>query len=450
MVRAKRGGERALRRRADGRLRSLVDYARAHSPLLSDLYSHLPRTGWELADLPATSKRALMAEFDDWLTDLTLTRAQVAEFVADPANVAQPLGPAALVCTSSGTTGVPGLFVHDPLAAELYWSNPIVRGYGTWFGPRSFARFMRHGGREAQIIGTGTHFGGATWALRALRRNETTLKALTVVPAQLPISEIVDRLNAFDPAVLAGYSTSIQQLAAERRAGRLRVAPALVATSGEGITEVAAAVVATAFGCMVRQSYAASETLFMAHSCAHGWLHLSSDWYLLEPVQRDGSPTPAGVASHSVLVTNLANRLQPIIRYDLGDSVLMRPDLCECGSPLPAFRVTGRTGELLTFHNEAGRAVTISPMVLGTALDEVAGATRSQVVQESQTAVSIRFEVPGSGIDAPGRVAVGEQLRREVAARFAAAGLANVGIRIGGAPPAAATPGAKFRRVVAR
>ena len=42
---------------------------------------------------------------------------------------------------------------------------------------------------------------------------------------------------------------------------------------------------------------------------------------ILEPVDRDYRPTPPGELSHTVLLTNLANAVQPIIRYDLGDSV---------------------------------------------------------------------------------------------------------------------------------
>lgn len=445
MWRAQRGGHAALKQRAQVRLRALVEYARAHSPLLSDLYSGLPRRGWQLAEVPRTSKTQLMADFDLWLTDLTVKRAAVEEFIADPANVGRPLGPAAFVCTSSGTTGVPGLYVHDSRAADVYWVNPIVRGYGFWFGPQTLRHFMQHGGREAQVIGTGAHFGGAVWAQLAQQRNEVTRKALAVFPAQLPVAELVAGLNEFDPAVIAGYSTSIEQLAAERMAGRLHVEPTLVVTSGEGISEVGRQRVAGAFGCMVRQSYAASETLFMAHSCAHGWLHLSNDWYLLEPVASDGSPTPVGELSHTVLVTNLANRLQPIIRYDLGDAVLMRPDTCDCGSPLPAFRVAGRSGGLLTFTDAAGDRVAISPMVIGAALELVPSALRAQVVQETLTRVALHFEVVDGKAS---RGEVGDGLRQAVSDALCRNGLANVEVFVAATPAQHAAPSAKFKHVV--
>lgn len=85
----------------------------------------------------------------------------------------------------------------------------------------------------------------------------------------------------------------------------------------------------------------------MAVDCDHGWLHVNSDWVVLEPVDADHAPTPPGIASHTVLLTNLANRVQPLIRCDLGDSVLARPDPCPCGSPFPAIRVQGRRDDVL-------------------------------------------------------------------------------------------------------
>nr|BFE45663.1 hypothetical protein GCM10017547_35560 [Pseudarthrobacter oxydans] len=54
-----------------------------------------------------------------------------------------------------------------------------------------------------------------------------------------------------------------------------------------------------------------------------------------------------------MLLSNLANRIQPILRYDLGDSVTTRTDPCPCGDPTPAIHVQGRTAELLTFPGNA-------------------------------------------------------------------------------------------------
>ena len=59
------------------------------------------------------------------------------------------------------------------------------------------------------------------------------------------------------------------------------------------------------------QGYAASEVPGLAIGCNEGSFHVSTDWYLFEPVDERYQPVPAGTTSHTVLVTNLANLVSP-------------------------------------------------------------------------------------------------------------------------------------------
>ena len=80
----------------------------------------------------------------------------------------------------------------------------------------------------------------------------------------------------------------------------------------------------------------------MASECHLGRLHLNSDWLVLEPVDEHHRPVPPGAIGHTTLLTNLANRVQPLIRYDLGDRVRLLPTACACGSSRPLIEVEGR------------------------------------------------------------------------------------------------------------
>lgn len=60
----------------------------------------------------------------------------------------------------------------------------------------------------------------------------------------------------------------------------------------------------------------------------HGWQHVNTDWVTFEPVDSAFKRVPKREVSHTVLVSNLANRLQPVLRYDLDDSVVERTDPC--------------------------------------------------------------------------------------------------------------------------
>lgn len=182
----------------------------------------------------------------------------------------------------------------------------------------------------------------------------------------------MEALNHAAPAILTLYPSTALLLVEEQRAGRLRICPALIELSGESSSREEVAQLAAVFRAPVHQLYACSETMLVAADCSEGWLHVNDDWVVLEPVDADLRPTPAGEASHTVLLTNLANRVQPILRYDLGDSVLSKPGACGCGSPLPAIRVVGRHDDVLTFGHGA-RAVRVPPIALSALLRELGG-----------------------------------------------------------------------------
>ena len=207
----------------------------------------------------------------------------------------------------------------------------------------------------ANVTAVGGHFTTVGLASRgALRRR--TMKLFSVFA---PVPELVAELNRWRPSILSGYASVISLLGAEQEAGRLRIDPVLIATSAEGLTPAEAARVAGAFGAKHRSTYAAAECPFIGHSCELGWMHVNSDWVLLEPVDAERRPVPPGELSHGALLTNLANGVRPVIRYALDDSVLMRPDPCPCGSPLPAVQVEGRAADVLEL-GPPGAAVSVA------------------------------------------------------------------------------------------
>jgi phenylacetate-coenzyme A ligase PaaK-like adenylate-forming protein len=147
-----------------------------------------------------------------------------------------------------------------------------------------------------------------------------------------------------------------------------------------------------AFGCLVNQSYAASEAMPLALPCRYGRLHLNSGWFVLEPIDVDGRAVPPGTRSDSVLVTNLANCVQPVIRYQLGDSVVISDRGCACGSPLATISVEGRTDEILRVPRAGGGEAVLLPMAVATVVEETRGVRRYQVLQTAPNVLTIRLD----------------------------------------------------------
>lgn len=442
---AQREAEAGLAQRRAERYAALLAHARDASPFYRELYRGLPAGLVARSDLPPVGKPALMAAFDRWVTDPRITRAGVEAFMADPARIGAPFLGDYFVCTSAGTTGHPGVFVYDTQAVDVCRALTSVRITPAWVGFGGLRRMARRGFRWACVVGTGGHYAGAGWIELERRRSHWRSRAYRVFSVQQPLAELVAALNAFDPAMVTAYPSALALLAQEQAAGRLRLQPTLVEIGGESTTTEASAFAAAAFGCPVRNLYSASEFMMMAFGCAHGWLHVNSDWVILEPVEDDLRPTPPGQASHTVLLTNLANRVQPLIRYDLGDSIRLRPDGCPCGNPLPAIQVVGRRDDVLRFATADGRSVAIVPLAIGSVVDGAPGVRRSQIVQTAPTVLRVRLECEPGSDEATVWQAVAARLR----AFLATQGLEHVEVVRAAEPPQQKAPFGKFRHVIA-
>jgi phenylacetate-CoA ligase len=441
--RAQRQGETGLAARRERRLKKLLRYARTHSPFYQNLYRDLPDDA-ALSDLPPVNKRQLMAAFDDWVTDRRITRADVEAFVAVPEKFGTLYRDEYFACTSSGTTGYPGLFLHDQHALAVYRAIVKIRIDLAWLSLLDVLRLLTRGLRWATVVGTGGHFGGAGWVELERHSSPRKARAYRVLSAQRPLDELVAELNDFNPTILAAYPSALELLAGEQEAGRLHLRPILTEIMGESVLPESAARMAEALGCKIRNTYGASEIMFGAMSCDHDWLHVCSDWIILEPVNEQFQPTPPGEPSHTVLVTNLANRVQPLIRYDLGDSIVVRTDPCPCGSRLPAIRVSGRSDDVLQLRATDGHTVSVLPLAIGTVMEEAPGVRRSQLKQTGPASLELRLEAE-AGVDI-------EQLWREVrknlSAYLATLGLDNVEIvRVNEIPRQNERSG-KFRQVI--
>ena len=163
------------------------------------------------------------------------------------------------------------------------------------------------------------------------------------VPATLPIADTVDRLNALRPPALMGYPTKLAQLAREQLAGRLAIAPRSVTVTSEQLTAGDRATITAAFGVPVIDQFASTEGL-VGHSDPGGSvLTFATDMCIVELVDRENRSLASDAASARILVTNLHNLTQPLIRYELTDRLVRYP--CLPGSGYLRAEVEGRADE---------------------------------------------------------------------------------------------------------
>lgn len=372
------GPASAIAPRQRARLGALIEAARA-APYWRGRLADV-RTAADFEALAPVGKHELMRQFDATLTDRRVTQAALRRFVADPSCIGEPFAGNCIAWESSGSSGVPGLFVQDPAAMAVYDAlealrRPALNPWRRWLDPWGLAE------RFAFVGATGGHF-ASTVSLQRLRRLQPGLadRARGFDFLQ-PLPALVAQLEAFAPTVLATYPSAALLLADVARAGRLQLSLSELWTGGESLSAAMRAGIESGFGCPLANSYGASEFLAIASPCRHGVLHLNADWVMLEPVDAAGRPVPPGVCGERAWLTNLANHLQPLIRYELGDRVTLLAEPCACGSPLPAIEVQGRSDDVLSLHDTSGRAVRLLPLALTTVLEERGGVVDFQLVQ---------------------------------------------------------------------
>ena len=393
---AQRGTPEGIAQRQQTRLAALIEATLRGSRLYRALWPAGASAHTPLQALPPVERRQLMADFGGWVTDPQLELAALRAFTADPTRIGQPWLGRYMVWESSGTSGQPGVFVQDAQAMAVNDAlealrrspppKPLLTG---WLDPLGL------GERMAFIGAIDGHFASTVSVRRLCALNPWLARSTRSFSLLEPLPALVQALNAFAPTAIATYPTAAALLADEAARGALRIRPREIWTGGEYLAPAMRAHIARHLGGTVRNSYGASEFLAMAWECAHGQLHVNADWVVLEPVDEKFQPVPAGQPSASVLLTNLANHVQPLVRYDLGDQVTLPAGRCSCGSPLPVLQVQGRHDEPLVMAGRAGQSVTLLPLALSTVLEDHAGVFDFYLRQTDARTLELQLPLEG-------------------------------------------------------
>ena len=336
-----------IRRR---RLHDLVMYAKANSPYFAKVYAEVGED-FRLEDLPIINKDIMREHFDEWHTVSGITMQKVQEFIRDEANLGKLYLDKYTIVMTSGSTGKPAVILQDSSMQNLYGCMAAMRAmkfrfpivnicHDTGFGIDNES--IRHNKGKASILN----------------------KLVSVVDACQTESKIVEDVEKIRPKVIFGYTGVISLLANEAALGRLHIQPKFIFTSGEYMSEAMRQKIAEAFPTAeVHSIYGCTEGGSMAYECHYNHFHVNDDWIILEAVDENNKPVPLGQPSSKLLLTNLANGVHPLIRYELGDRVVLHQDDCPCGKHSIWIEVDGRSNADLEFQTAKG-TVMVPCMIL--------------------------------------------------------------------------------------
>ena len=340
------------------RLRALLRHAAARVPYYRELFGRAGfdagrvRSPADLRNLPFLTKAAI--------------RANTGQLKAEGAS-------SLIRYNTGGSSGEPLVFF---MGRERVSHDVAAKWRATrWWG-------VDIGDPEIVVWGSPIEL-GAQDNVRAIRDR---MMRTTLLPAfemsETRLDGFIAKIRAVRPAMLFGYPSALAHIARHaaakgRRMDDLGIRVAFVTSEylyddqRRRITEV--------FGCPVANGYGGRDAGFIAHECPAGGMHITAEDIVVEIVDADGNPQPAGVAGE-IVTTHLATGDFPFIRYRTGDVGTLDTRSCACGRGLPLIKeIQGRTTDFVVARD----GTVMHGLALVYVVRDVPGIRKFKIVQES-------------------------------------------------------------------
>jgi phenylacetate-CoA ligase len=360
----------------------LLNYVWRHSPFYQDFYSShgikekdLPAL--TVRDLPFLSKQLLMEHFDAAVTDSRLRKRELEQWIQDNPDPRQNFQKDFIVVHSSGSSGDVGIFVYDRRAVQM--ANFILASYLPQVQNSPSGKI-----KVAFYVASHGHFAAVSRAVRM----PLDFYELLIVSVLDPVDDVVQQLNAFQPHQLGGYSSSVSRLARSQLQGRLHIHPSRIFVGGDKLTAAMKRTIQEAWEAPTHLMYSASESSCIAlKRSGEEEMIMIEDLNIVEVLDPYNQPVLPG-AEGRVVLTNLYNYILPILRYELGDDVVLgKRQTDSCYATIRDIRDRGSVALPVLQHD--GTRDTISHLVLRELF--VAGVDKVQFISRRPDHVEVRY-----------------------------------------------------------
>jgi phenylacetate-CoA ligase len=354
-------------------LRRIVEHAYSFVPYYRDLFDSVRLKPGDIQRLPDLDNIPILTR--------EILRSQFGRLTATNCRAFRPRA----LCTS-GTTGQRIQFLVDKPSNVLefvyYWRYWNWAGYrlGNLFAEFSSVFFAKNKDR----VRSTTHLQRLAGRLLL---DSSTLSHATA-------GDYVKAIRTHRPLFLKGLPSVLYHFSLFlRQQGVADISFKAVFSTGEVLVPRYRKLIEETFGCKVYDSYGHMERTVAISESPRGELHINPDYGVLELVRHGAPPARTvdadrGGSSYMARVvgTSLYNLSMPLLRYDVGDTVLVEPEKkCACGRQFPLVSsVGGRRSEVVI--TPEGNVITAAFLIFEDVSDILAG----QIVQESLADLRVR------------------------------------------------------------
>jgi len=164
------------------------------------------------------------------------------------------------------------------------------------------------------------------------------------------IDGFIQEIRTLKPKMLFGYPSALAHIAthAEKTGQVLNDLGIKVAfVTSERLYDYQREKIEQVFACPVANGYGGRDAGFIAHQCPSGNMHITAEDIIVEIIGNQDQVLPIGEAGE-IVVTHLATRDFPFIRYRTGDIGILSDQRCSCGRGLPILKeIQGRTTDFI-------------------------------------------------------------------------------------------------------
>lgn len=197
-------------------------------------------------------------------------------------------------------------------------------------------------------------------------------------------SAYLKKLTTYKPHYIDTYPSSIYVLSKYALDNKidLQGVTSGITTSAETLFDEQREVIEKVFGVPILDQYGSAEMCVFIGQCAFGNYHVHSDYSVVELLREDGSIASSGELA-DVVCTSLINPVMPLLRYRIGDKVIVGGKKCQCGCIFPLVeKIMGRSDDFIVTPegNKVGR---IGSVLKGLPVQE------AQYIQQTVNAVTL-------------------------------------------------------------
>lgn len=211
-----------------------------------------------------------------------------------------------------------------------------------------------------------------------------------ILSVTLPKEEILEKVNKLKPHIINGYASGALLLATAQLAGKIDIFPKRIVTSGEVLTSETRDTVRKAWGIEIADLYACSESICLGiKEKDERPFTLFNDFHCFELLNDKGEEVNETEPGRLIL-TNLYNYTQPLIRYRMDDLIIRgsRQELNH-DSFQHVERIIGRSGDTLSYLNSRNQLVKINHIHLVEFF--CPGIEKFQFTQPAENTLKFRF-----------------------------------------------------------